>query len=115
MSDQALSDHIILALSSCPDEASARRIAHILVTEGRAACVNRISGVASTYVWEGEVRDESEILLMMKTTAAGLPALQSRLNAIHPYELPEFVAIPLVGGNAAYLAWVRSMVQAKGT
>jgi len=106
-----MSDQVILALTSCPDEISARRIAHILVNEGRVACVNRISGVASTYLWEGELRDESEILLIMKTTAAGLPALQSRLNAIHPYELPEFVAIPLVGGNAAYLAWVRSGVQ----
>src|ERR1044071_8158294 len=110
-----MSDQVILALTSCPDETSARRIAHILVNEGRAACVNRVSGVASTYVWNGELRDEAEVLLIMKTTAAGLPALQSRLSAIHPYELPELVAIPLVGGNPAYLAWVHSAVQVKGT
>jgi periplasmic divalent cation tolerance protein len=109
-----MSDQVILALSSCPDETSARRIAQILINEGLAACVNRI-GAASTYLWQGELRDESEILLLMKTTAARLPALQTRLNAIHPYELPEFVAIPLVGGNPAYLAWVRSEVQVKGT
>ena len=109
-----MSDQVILALSSCPDEASARRIANILVSEGHAACVNRIGAAASTYVWEGELRDEAEVLLIMKTTAAGLAALQSRLNAIHPYELPELVAIPLIGGNPAYLAWVRSAVQVKG-
>ena len=110
-----MSDQVILALTTVPDETSARRIAHILVSEGRAACVNRLGAVASTYLWEGEVRDEAEILLIMKTTAAGLPALQSRLAAIHPYELPEFVAIPLIGGSPAYLAWVRSAVQVKGT
>jgi periplasmic divalent cation tolerance protein len=109
-----MSDQVILALTSCPDDASARRIAHILVSDGLAACVNRVSDVGSTYIWEGELRDESEILLIIKTTAAGLPALQSRLNAIHPYELPELVAIPLAGGNPAYLAWVRSAVQVKG-
>jgi periplasmic divalent cation tolerance protein len=110
-----MSDHVILALTTCPDEDSARRIAQILVKERLAACVNRLGGMASTYLWEGELRDESEILLLMKTTAAGLPALQSRLSAIHPYELPEFVAISLVAGSPAYLAWVRSGVQVKGT
>jgi len=105
-----MSDQVILALSTCPDEASARRIAQILVSEGLAACVNRMGALASTYLWEGELRDESEILLLMKTTAAGLPALQARLLAIHPYELPEFVVIPVIGGNASYLAWVRSAV-----
>jgi periplasmic divalent cation tolerance protein len=106
----SMSDQVILALSTCPDEASARRIAQILVSEGLAACVNRMSALASTYLWEGELRDESEILLLMKTTVAGLPALQARFTAIHPYELPEFVAIPVVGGSASYLAWVRSAV-----
>lgn len=110
-----MTDQVILALTSCPDEASARRIAQILVNEGRAACINRVAGAVSTYLWEGELRDEAEFLLIMKTTVAGLPALQSRLNAIHPYELPEFVAIPVVGGSPAYLAWVRSAVQVKGT
>jgi periplasmic divalent cation tolerance protein len=110
-----MSDHVILALSTCPDEASARRIAHILVSEGLAACVNRVGAMASTYLWKGELRDESEILLVMKTTAAGLLALQTRLTAIHPYELPEFVALPVVGGSANYLAWIRSAVQVTGT
>jgi periplasmic divalent cation tolerance protein len=110
-----MADQVILALSTCPDEISARRIAHILVSEGLAACVNRVAAMTSTYLWQGELRDESEILLVMKTTAAGLLALQARLTAIHPYELPEFVAIPLVGGSANYLAWVRSAVQVTGT
>jgi periplasmic divalent cation tolerance protein len=110
-----MSDQVILVLSTCPDETSARRIAQILVNEGLVACVNRIGAMASTYLWEGELRDESEILLLMKTTAAGLPALQARLTAIHPYELPEFVAIPVVGGSAGYMAWVRSAIRVTGT
>ena len=62
--------------------------------------------VRSTYVWDGRLHDEAEILLMMKTTADRLEALQARLQQLHPYELPELLAIT-VGGNEQYLEWVR--------
>lgn len=101
-----MSPQVILALSSCPDEASAQAIANALVSERLATCVNRMAQVRSTYVWDGRLHDEAEILLMMKTTADRLEALQARLQQLHPYELPELLTIA-VGGNEQYLEWVR--------
>lgn len=106
-------DSIVIALSTCPNDAAARRIAQTLVTEGLAACVNRIGSVTSTYLWDGEMQEEGEILLMMKTTAGRLAELEARLKAIHPYELPELIAIPVTGGNERYLDWVRLSVANK--
>jgi periplasmic divalent cation tolerance protein len=97
---------VLIALSTCPDEATAARIARALVEEGLAACVNRIGGVRSTYAWQGAVHDDAEVLLVIKTTRARLDALQVRLVALHPYELPELVAVEVTGGLAPYLDWV---------
>jgi periplasmic divalent cation tolerance protein len=91
---------------TCPDDASAARIAEAVVAERLAACVSRLSGVRSTYRWEGAVEQADEVLLLIKTTAARLEALTSRIQALHPYELPEVIAVEATGGSAAYLAWV---------
>jgi periplasmic divalent cation tolerance protein len=107
-------DRVMLVLSTCPDEESARRIAAALVGERLAACVNRVSGLQSTYFWDGRLQDEPEILLIIKTTAGRLAALEARLKALHPYELPELVAIPVEGGNERYLHWVRMGVEKSG-
>lgn len=106
-----MTDSVIIALSTCPDDSSAAGIAATLVKEGLAACVNRIGGVRSTYVWDGRLHDDTEILLIMKTTAERLAALEARLRDLHPYELPELVALPLTGGNERYLDWVRTGVR----
>lgn len=106
-----MTDSVIIVLSTCRDETSAASIAATLVSEGLAACVNRIGGLRSTYVWDGRLHDEAEILLIMKTTAARLAALEARLKDLHPYELPELVALPVTGGNERYLDWVRSAVR----
>jgi periplasmic divalent cation tolerance protein len=108
-----MTDQVILALSSCPDEASAAHIAKALVEAGLATCINRIQGVRSTYFWDGHLNDDAEILLMMKTTTGRLAALEARLKALHPYELPELIALPIVGGSAGYLDWVRAGVATK--
>ena len=73
--------------------------------------MNRIGPVRSTYVWDGRLHDEPEILLLMKTTAGRLSALEARLKELHPYELPELVALPVTDGNERYLDWVRSGVR----
>ena len=109
-----MSDHVILALTSCPDEPSAQAIATALVQERLAACVNRISGLRSTYIWDARLQDEAEILLIIKTTAGRLDELQARLKSLHPYELPELLAIAVAGGNERYLDWVRMGVAGKG-
>jgi periplasmic divalent cation tolerance protein len=103
-------DPVLLCYCTCPDAASAQAIAGTLVGERLAACVNRLPGVASTYRWQGEVTTDSEELLLIKTTAARFEALKARLLALHPYELPELVVVPVEGGHAAYLDWVRTSV-----
>ena len=108
-----MSDQVILALTSCP-EASAQAIASALVQERLATCVNRIGGVRSTYFWDARLQDEAEILLIIKTTAGRLDELRERLSALHPYELPELLAIEVAGGNERYLDWVRMGVKRKG-
>jgi periplasmic divalent cation tolerance protein len=110
-----MTEQVIIAFSSCPDEASAQRLATALVQERLAACVNRLSGVNSTYFWDGRLQEDAEILLIIKTTAARLAALEARLKVLHPYELPELVAIPVTGGNERYLEWVRNGAQTQRT
>jgi periplasmic divalent cation tolerance protein len=96
----------ILVLCSCPDEALAARIAACLIEEHLAGCVSRIPGLRSTYEWQGERREDAEVLLLVKTTAARYAELELRLRALHPYELPEIIALPIVMGSEPYLAWL---------
>src|ERR1044072_8919636 len=106
-----MTEQVIVAFSTCPDEASARSISQALVTERLATCVNRLGGVTSTYFWDGRLQEQAEILLIIKTTAARQAELAARLKALHPYELPELVVLPVTGGNEPYLQWVRSGVE----
>ena len=99
---------VLLVLTSCPDEATAAAIALALVEAGLAACVNRVAGVRSTYRWQGRVADEPEVLLIIKTVAARYQELEMRLKSLHPYELPEIIAVPLAGGSPDYLSWLRT-------
>ncbi len=104
----------ILVICSCPDVAVASRIAAALVDEGLAACVNRVAAVRSTYAWEGHRQDEPEVLLLVKTLAQRYPELELRLKAMHPYEVPEIIALPIVGGSGSYLAWLATSARAPG-
>ena len=106
-----MKDQVIVALSTAPDEASARALAVALLEERLATCVNRLPGLQSMYFWDGSLQDELEILLIIKTTAGRLADVEARLKALHPYELPEFVALPVMGGNERYLDWVRMGVE----
>jgi periplasmic divalent cation tolerance protein len=99
-------DAVRVALSTAPDGETAARIARTLVEERLAACVNLVPAVRSIYRWQDRVEDEAEVLLVIKTHAARVDALAERLRALHPYELPELVALPVAAGSAPYLAWV---------
>lgn len=101
-----MSDRYYLVLSTCPDEAVAERIAGALVDQGLAACVNLVPGVTSVYRWQGQREQSSEILLLIKTRRDVYAALQAALRAMHPYEIPEIIALPLARGLDAYLGWV---------
>lgn len=91
---------------TCPDADSATRIARALIEEGLAACVQALPGVVSTYRWQGAVQIDAEVLLLIKTTRARWPALKARLPALHPYEVPELLAVDAVDGLPQYLAWL---------
>jgi len=96
----------IVVLCACPDEEIAARIAREVVSAGLAACVNRLTGVRSVYRWKGALRDEPEVLLVVKSTRNRYAELEMRLKALHPYEVPEIIALPVVAGTESYLAWV---------
>jgi periplasmic divalent cation tolerance protein len=96
----------IVVLCTCPDDAVADHIASALVEERLAACVNRLPGVDSTYRWKGEVCRDSECLLLIKTTIERFDALRERIVALHPYELPEVIAVDIARGLPPYLDWI---------
>ncbi len=97
---------VIVVFSTFPNEDKAAEIARTLVSEGLVACANLVPPVRSIYRWQGEVCDERETLAVMKTTRERFDALRARLVALHPYELPEVIALPVEAGHAPYLEWV---------
>jgi len=99
-----------LVFCTCPDEAAAADLARSLVTERLAACVNRLTGLRSTYRWEGAVQDDAEVLLLIKTTGERLANLSARIEALHPYDVPEIVAVEIATGSERYLAWLGQSV-----
>lgn len=96
----------LLVFTNMPDEPSAEALALALLEARLAACVNLLPAVRSIYRWQGKVEQASEVLLLIKTTAARYAALEAFVRARHPYELPEFVAVPATHGLTEYLAWV---------
>lgn len=97
---------VLLCLSTCPDADTAARIARVLVDERLAACVNVLPGVHSIYRWERRVDTAAEVLLLAKTTDEREPALRARLAALHPYDVPEVIALRIEAGLPAYLDWI---------
>ena len=93
-----------------PDRETVSQLACSLVNERLAACANLLDGVTSVFRWKGAVHEESEVLAILKTTADRLPELDDRVRELHPYEVPEVIALPLTFGSAPYLAWVRDSV-----
>ena len=106
-------DAILLCLCSCPDATSAEQLAGALVGERLAACINIVPGLRSVFRWQGSVQRESEVLLLIKTTRSRYPALQARLPQLHPYELPELLAVESASGLPEYLLWVADETRRK--
>ncbi len=99
-----------IALITAPSLEEARRLAQTLVEEGLAACVNLLPEIISIYRWEGAVHEDREVLLVAKTTQAGVEALTARVLALHSYDVPEVIVLPIVAGSAAYLSWLSGAV-----
>lgn len=100
----------IVALVTVGSHDEGERIASALVEEHLAACVNILPGVSSIYRWQGEVQRDQEWLLLVKSRCDALEALVQRVKALHSYEVPEIIALPVIGGSEAYLRWVDEQV-----
>lgn len=101
---------VLVVFVTTPSAEVAAGLARALVEARLAACGNVVPGLRSIYRWEEKVEDEAEVLLLLKTTRERLPALRDEVLRRHPYQVPEVVALPVEGGSAAYLDWVRSQV-----
>lgn len=97
-----------LVLVTAPSEAVGLELARVVVGERLAACVNLVPGVRSVYRWEGAVEEADEVLLVLKTRADRVDTLRDRVVSLHPYDVPEFVVVPVEGGLDRYLAWIRT-------
>jgi periplasmic divalent cation tolerance protein len=100
----------LVVLVTVPNAETATKLAEALVGERLAACVNVLDGVRSTYRWKGAVERDDEILCVCKTTRDGFERLRARVVELHPYEVPEVIALPIELGHAPYLAWIMASV-----
>ena len=96
---------------TAPDAEVAERIARRLVGDRLAACVQQVPGLTSTYVWEGEVEQASEVLLLVKTTTGAFEAVCATVTAVHPYDVPEILAVPVTAALGSYERWVEESVR----
>ena len=100
----------LLVYMTAPSEAVALSLARSAVGARLAACGNLLPGIRSVYRWKGEICDDSEVLVLFKTTPAQVDALRAHLVEAHPYECPEVIATPVVTGHPAYLSWISENV-----
>ncbi len=96
----------LITLCTCPSQTVAEEIASALVEQGVAACINIIPAITSIYKWQGRLERSDEVLMLIKTDRSRYPDLEQALTALHPYELPEIIAVPVEQGLAGYLNWV---------
>src|SRR5206468_12466587 len=96
----------IIVFSTCESKEQAETIAQAVVTENLAACVNVLPGIRSCYVWERKLTWSDEILLLIKTTRGRFGQLQNRVRALHSYEVPEIVSVPIEDAFQGYLDWI---------
>ncbi|MEE4376234.1 MAG: divalent-cation tolerance protein CutA [Candidatus Competibacteraceae bacterium] len=105
-----MSEQYLVIYCTCPDSEIAEQVASTLVDEGLAACVNIVPGLVSIYCWQGERQRDSEVLLIIKSRQTSYDALEARIQALHPYDVPEVIALPIVRGATEYLAWLDSQI-----
>lgn len=101
----------LLVYCTCPDRHSAETIARHLVEQRLAACVNLVPGVHSVYRWRGNVEESEELMLVIKARESALTEVEAAVAALHPYELPELLAVPVTGGAEPYLTWLEESTE----
>lgn len=105
-----LSNAVVVVLTTAPDRAVAESLATHVVEERLGACANIVPGVTSIYRWEGTLQRDTELLLLIKTTAGSVRALRDRIVELHPYDVPEVLSLPVAEGHGPYVNWVADSV-----
>lgn len=108
---QFMPENQIVMFCTTPDRGSGEALAKGLVEGRLAACVNVVPGLLSTYRWQGKVEQAEECLLIIKTLAASFEKAKEYIEANHPYEVPEIIALPIVAGNESYLKWLSESLE----
>ncbi len=103
--------HARVVLVTAPGEEAAERLVRALVTEGVVACGTIVPGARSIYTWQGPIESEREALVLLKTTEAGVARVLERVPALHPYEVPEVLVLPVEAGHGPYLDWLAAGVR----
>lgn len=106
-------DKVLLVMTNCPDKTVALTIAQNILENNLAACVNVMPEIMSLYTWDGQQEVNTEVPLHIKATTQAYPDLQALICSLHPYQVPEIIAIPVVDGLAAYLQWVQEQTGLK--
>jgi periplasmic divalent cation tolerance protein len=101
----------VMVLTTLPVDADGPGFARSLVEERLAACVNLLAPMESVYRWEGNIEQETERQVVIKTSRDRVAMLWDRIRELHPYDVPEFLVLPIVDGNDAYLRWVADSTQ----
>lgn len=101
-----MADEYVIVLSTLPSGADGAAFARVLVDERLAACVNIHPAMMSIYRWDGAVAEDSERQIVIKTSRSQVGPLWERLRELHPYDVPEFVVLPITDGSDAYLRWI---------
>lgn len=105
-------DHpALLVLTNLPDADSAASLANALVERRLAACVNALAPCRSTYRWQGQIESATEVPLLIKTTRERYSELEATVKELHPYQVPELIAVELATGLPAYLGWIADCCQ----
>ncbi len=105
-------EHVVVFITA-PDENTAADIARVLVGNGLAACVNIVRNIRSIYKWQGKMEDESEVLMIVKTSRDKFSALEAKVRKMHPYDVPEIVSVPITQGSDPYIEWLSNAVSGK--
>lgn len=106
-----MADEFLVIFVTASSEQEAASISHTLVQEGLVACANIVPGVRSIYRWEGEVKDEGEVLIILKSREGLFERIREMVKSLHSYAVPEVIAIRLDRGDADYLKWIKSVTQ----
>ena len=108
-----MTDNAEIILCTCPDKTTAEQLAHLLIDGNLAACINILPGITSIYQWQGKIESAQEHLLLIKSNEINYSAIEAKIKAHHPYELPEIIALPVAHGLPEYLNWIDSCLSLK--